>query len=240
MPKTKKKCKICKSIFEFYIRSDKPDRLFCSNKCKFQYQQNHPPKQRTGTYRQCEVCNLQYYVQKYESSRRFCSKQCTDKAKVGTPLGGDKKRHTYSFRCKNCNINVDNQQLSRVKTAKFCSYSCRAVFYAKKGMNESSAEKKFRIMLENNGVSYVTQYVVENKIFDFYIPHTNTLIEIDGIFWHAKDYRCGKKSFEELYFVQQKVVKNDKVKDMIARKIGLNLIRIWEDEVENYNLQSVL
>lgn len=240
MPRIKKKCKVCKSIFEFYKRSDKSDRLFCNNKCKFQYQQTHPPKQRTGSYKQCEVCNSQYYAQKYQNNRKFCSKECSDKSKIDKPLGGDKRKHTYSFKCKNCSVVVNNQQLNRIKTARFCSYSCRAIFYTKKGMKETIPEKNFRVRLESFGVEFITQYVIDNKIFDFYIPKTNTLIEIDGIFWHAKDYKYGNKSFEDLRPVQQKVVINDNVKDLIAKKAGLSLIRIWEDEVENYNLQSVL
>ena len=66
------------------------------------------------------------------------------------------------------------------------------------------------------------------KLYDFYIPSTNTLIEVDGIYWHGKH-----KNLEDLNDTQMKVRKNDEIKNRLANENGYTLIRIWEDEVKD-------
>ena len=66
------------------------------------------------------------------------------------------------------------------------------------------------------------------KLYDFYIPSNNTLIEVDGVYWHGKN-----KKLNELNKTQLKNHKNDKIKTRLAKKHGYNLIRIWEDEGKN-------
>ena len=46
-------------------------------------------------------------------------------------------------------------------------------------------EKEFQKMLKELKVKFETQKIVGNKIFDFYIPHLNLLLEVDGDYWHA-------------------------------------------------------
>ena len=64
--------------------------------------------------------------------------------------------------------------------------------------------------------------------YDFYIPSKNTLIEIDGIYWHGKGIDDAK-----LNETQKRNRLNDNRKTCIAKENGYDLIRIWEDEIED-------
>jgi very-short-patch-repair endonuclease len=73
-----------------------------------------------------------------------------------------------------------------------------------------------------------TQKIVGGKIFDFFLPETNTLVEIDGSYWHGEGL-----SLNEMNGVQKKAVKNDKQKDIIAVGYGYGIFRVWESELAN-------
>jgi very-short-patch-repair endonuclease len=88
-------------------------------------------------------------------------------------------------------------------------------------------EKLFKKILKQLGVEYQTQEIVGGKIYDFYIPSKNILVEVDGDYWHGKD-----TSFEDMKGFQRKAVKNDMMKDVIARGSGYQIERVWEQELE--------
>ena len=98
--------------------------------------------------------------------------------------------------------------------------------------NPTAPEKSFALMMEELGIEYETQKIVGGKIYDFYIPEKNMLIEVDGDFWHAKD-----KSLNEMTMVQKKTFFNDLRKNAIAKNNGYELERVWEGELlEQYEL----
>ena len=83
-------------------------------------------------------------------------------------------------------------------------------------------------LLELIKVKYETQKIVHGKIFDFYIPEKNTLIEVDGSYWHSYGLKV-----EDMSNVQLKIYKNDQKKDVLAKGLGYNLIRVWEHELQD-------
>lgn len=88
----------------------------------------------------------------------------------------------------------------------------------------------FAKLLKEIGVEFETQKIVGGKIFDFYVPKANLIIETDGIFWHGKD-----KKISEMNLIQKRAVKNDKKKDIIAKAHGFKIERVWEDDLnDNY------
>jgi len=65
------------------------------------------------------------------------------------------------------------------------------------------------------------------KVFDFKLEDYPILIETDGDFWHGNpDADTTKKRYHIL-----KAKKNDMMKNWIARRNGLVLLRFWEKEV---------
>lgn len=90
----------------------------------------------------------------------------------------------------------------------------------------------FANLLEEIGVEYETQKIIGGKIFDFYVPEFNTIIEVDGIYWHAK----GKKIIE-MNSMQKRAVNNDRKKDVIAKGNGFKIERVWEDDLNDNYIQ---
>lgn len=79
-------------------------------------------------------------------------------------------------------------------------------------------EKEYRV--------YYTKH--KCKIYDFYLPEYNLLIEADGDFWH-----CNPRFFQEnLTLVQETNKVNDKFKNELAALIKKNIIRFWEYDIK--------
>lgn len=75
-------------------------------------------------------------------------------------------------------------------------------------------EKQICEFFDANNIEYKFQYVLryENHIrmYDWYLPKYNLLVEFDGAFWHRLD----------------KQILNDQLKNHIAKEMGYRLVRI--------------
>lgn len=89
--------------------------------------------------------------------------------------------------------------------------------------------------IKNNGIKFQTPFVLENKIYDLYLPVYNILIEVDGCYWHSKNVPLSEMNSQQL-----RRWKNDRYKDTLARKRGYKLLRVWEDEIEQFNIHKEL
>jgi len=76
---------------------------------------------------------------------------------------------------------------------------------------------------------------VKMKIYDFYLPKINTLIEIDGDYFHANPLIYEGKKLNKMQLRNQR---NDKFKDTLAKGSGYKIERIWEYDLKN-NLEDV-
>ncbi len=113
----------------------------------------------------------------------------------------------------------------------------RKVLWIKKnGFNkQSKLEKYFETLLVSLNINFEPQYPVNGYLYDFYIKDKNTLIEVDGDWFHFNK----KKHNKITSVVQENTINNDKIKNNIAKKEGYNLIRFWEDDINN-NLINVI
>lgn len=101
----------------------------------------------------------------------------------------------------------------------------------------SKLEDRFaKNFLDKLGVVYQTQYKAESigRYYDFYCPASNTLLEIDGDYYHSYGLL-----YEQMSPMQKKNRRVDEQKDKWAREHGINLIRIWEHDI-NKNPSQVL
>ena len=158
-------------------------------------------------------------------------KNCSYRYKNTTGKSPDK----VELLCRNCEKKF-YVNLGRSKSAKYCCYECAVkdnfgLEYGKMTV----PEKKFEQLLINIEEPYQYSYYLGGKLYDFYIPRKHLLVEIDGIYWHAKGL-----SENELDDIQQKCRINDIKKVDIARKMGYNLLRIWEDEIDISNVQKYI
>lgn len=79
-------------------------------------------------------------------------------------------------------------------------------------------------MLKQLDVYYIPQYPMGGRYYDAYLPDQNILFEFDGSFWHPKTENDIKYDF------QKKAIKVDALKNEMAKKKGMRIIRIREDE----------
>ena len=91
-------------------------------------------------------------------------------------------------------------------------------------------ERIFDNLMSEIGVLSESQKVVGKKIFDFYIPSKNMLIEIHGDYWHANPIIYENK---ELNRIQKKNVKNDLFKTSLAITNGYLIETVWEYDLHN-------
>lgn len=91
-------------------------------------------------------------------------------------------------------------------------------------LNFTSLERKYYMMLKELNVYYVPQYPLGGRFYDAFLPDQNILLEFDGSFWHPKAESDVKYDF------QKKAMKVDELKNKIAEKKGIKVIRIREDE----------
>jgi very-short-patch-repair endonuclease len=113
----------------------------------------------------------------------------------------------------------------------------RKVLWIKKnGFNkQSKLEKLFEDLLVDLNIDFEPQYPVNGYLYDFYIKNKNLLIEVDGDWFHFN-----KKIHNKITsIIQENTINNDKIKNHIAKKEGYNLIRFWEDDINN-NLDNVI
>ena len=94
----------------------------------------------------------------------------------------------------------------------------------------TAPEKVFSDMMEELEVECECQKVIGNKIFDFYIPSKNLLIEVDGDYFHGNPLIYENKDLNKM---QVRNIKNDKFKDVLAKGNGYKLERVWENELHN-------
>ena len=206
--------------------------------------------------KKCPKCNKEQFYKNKRSfwnaskSNSIC-KSCKNKGK-NNPFYG--KKHTLqhkdklssiqktkgSFRYKNFGGNPKKiDKICKKCSVKFktvysnknvyCCYKCALKDNFGFGFNKmTKPEIEVEKYLKDSNIKYKYNYELCGKLYDFYIPSINTLIEVDGIYWHGKN-----KNLNDLSETQARNRKNDKIKDRLAVDNGYNLIRIWEDEVKN-------
>lgn len=96
--------------------------------------------------------------------------------------------------------------------------------------SHTSAEQAYADYLDSQGIDYIWQYFVtyEGKTYayDFYLKDSNTLVEVDGDYWH------GGPGTDKHFYLVESVKRNDKRKDEIAHACGYSINRVWESTVK--------
>ena len=93
----------------------------------------------------------------------------------------------------------------------------------------SKLEERFaRDFLDKLGLEYVYQYKMGSigRYADFFIRGHNTIIEVDGDYYHAYGLL-----HEEMSPMQKRNKKVDEKKDRWCSMNGVKMIRIWEHDI---------
>jgi hypothetical protein len=94
----------------------------------------------------------------------------------------------------------------------------------KPSLHFTNLERKYYLMLKELNVFYIPQYPLSGRFFDAFLPDENILLEFDGSFWHPLTEEACKYDF------QKKSMKVDVIKNDMAKKNGIRIIRIREEE----------
>ena len=103
-------------------------------------------------------------------------------------------------------------------------------------VKRSKLEFKFEGLLTGLNLEYTHSFYIPSikKIYDFYLPEYNILIEVDGDFWH-----CNPKNFPNPTCKTQEInLKNDQYKNQWALENGYTLLRFWENDINN-NIKEI-
>jgi very-short-patch-repair endonuclease len=97
---------------------------------------------------------------------------------------------------------------------------------------ESNIENLFRKWLYKEGIKHRSQVRIQNYVVDFKL--NNTIVEINGSYWH-----CDPKLYKKPKYELQKInLIKDKEKRNALLSLGYNIIYIWEHDIERH-LQTV-
>ena len=232
------KCEYCSKEYKilncYYKRSK---HHYCSKECSCKAK-----KQEIKT--KCYFCNKEIILSKsFLKEKNFCNKKCFDKWQ---------SRNKIKLICKTCKKTFyRSPSWINNKKGYYCCLECRnknkewtkksyikanQIQCKKKGLNK--LELKGNEILKKLGLEYICQYLINDKIcVDIYIPKYNLIIQWDGNYWHGKniEYKC-------LDNRQKKRVDLDKSQDAYLKKCGFNILRFWEDEVnerEDYVYENI-
>lgn len=105
----------------------------------------------------------------------------------------------------------------------------------KGNIKKTGIEKKIDNFLKEEKIDYKYSFILNNRQYDFLLKDYNLIIETDGDFWHAnpKFYDDNDINKKKLYEIQKMKIIDDKIKNRIAIDNGYQIIRIWEDDINN-------
>lgn len=121
----------------------------------------------------------------------------------------------------------------------------RAIANLKSYINEDGTRKKTSIelkvekVLDSLGVYYTAEkeffWKGKKRIFDFFVTdglNYSFLIEADGDYYHATEYKEGIVPKSKLTKLQKKNLRNDEFKNSMAQGLGIPLLRFTETEIK--------
>lgn len=222
----------------------KRDEVRCENH-SHSHNKGGPYKKPVHTFTcHLEGCNntftrTQDRVKSNKTKEFFCTKECYYKHPGKFPSGNPRK-NGKKFECGNegCG-NTFYRPGHRVKGNRnlhYCSISCyhqhkRTPDYD--NILRTKPELKFESLLRDWKVYYRIEHRVHwksdrYKFYDFYLPDYNLLVEVDGEYHHGK----GKK-VSEMNELQWDCNRNDRLKNLLSRERGYELVRVWGDEIDS-------
>jgi len=179
----------------------------------------------------------------YESTRlkRVC-KSCAMR-KWQEEKYGKKDIYEFASTCPKCNQTkthkvttplspTQTQTLSNKFSTQLCYPCSNSVHYTlSKTKINTKPEQIFKSILEELKINFIQSFKYKKHNFDFYLPDSDTLVEIDGVYWHGKNL-----GWDELNETQKTSRKNDGKKNQICLENNKKLIRLWEDELTKENI----
>lgn len=235
------KCKFCGKEFtqkkrQFindngYICYENERKTYCSDECykrACQFSYNYQPK------RICACCGKEFIADKYTEDDEIIKRE-------PRLLGLYKKANTCSYECRR---KLRSQRYKQTCLDKYGVTSCAKLDSSKEkskqtcldrygvtcGLltekainanlnNKSQINLKFGELLNNLGLIFESEFVIEHYSYDFYLPGQNTIIELNPTFTHTSIETQAYKGKDKNYHLD---------KTTFANEHGYRCINIWE------------
>ncbi len=254
--RVKTKCLYCSNEFDTL-----PNKLengkskYCSRKCKDTHQKELYLKDGNPVYG-----NKHTNEWKSETSARVKDLWETDEFRSKVSSGQERYFEENGFWCGTDDESLKKRELTflgrygvnniseikeiRTKADETClrkygKTSFELLLLGCKNNKGTSIEVKISKILIESDIKFETQFEINfNKTFrlyDFYLPELNLLIEADGDYWHGNPNK-----FKILNEVQLLNKNNDVFKNNLAKENGYNLIRFWETDIKKKNFKFKL
>lgn len=213
------KCYICGNITK--KRGKGLQETVCSNKCKSEYKKTLVGKKST---RFGAILSEESKSKISEKNKRYYSNP-KNHPFYGKSLSDEHKKKQSMTRIKlGLSDGKNNPMYGKTHTPE----AIRKIFSHRK-MNK--LEKMVADELDKAKIDYHFQYFINDgelcKSYDFKIKDKPLIIEVDGDFWH------GNPSKPNHYDKVNEIRNNDKMKDELAYKHGLKVVRLWETDIKN-------
>lgn len=124
-----------------------------------------------------------------------------------------------------------------VQKTKSTNKSLLKVFYKNKShikpYGTSKLEEDFaKLFLDKLNVKYIYQFEAKDikRFYDFYLPESNLLIEIDGDYYHSNPLIYENKQLNRMQIKNKKI---DEYKNKWALLNCIPIMRIWEYDIRN-------
>lgn len=138
------------------------------------------------------------------------------KAKVRRPRAKTVKK-VVSARAKNAGKSSKSVSMHMVRKAR-----------ANHKRPPTGIELTVKAWLDQAGANYKTEHPIGLTHVDFYLPDTNTVVEVNGCYWHAHD--CQKKG-EKFSSKQARKRSKDGKRYSFLQNCGKHVLLLWECQI---------
>jgi len=226
-------CKNCGEEIKF--RTDRPDRIYCCNKCRMKDLKVQVPCDECGKIIDVLKSQLKYSI------FHFCSKECQNKSKKFAEYRGKQVKNSEKYQKARENQNriyvkgIHNSPSTEFK--KGWQHTKRGKEIIKKRAKSLkqgiSKPEKFLIELikaKNLPFNFVGdgQFIVDTKLPDFiYTKKGNKIIEVFSDYWHREDivkYWHQTEEGTKKYYEER----------------GYNVLVLWEKELKKEKIPNIL
>ena len=213
-------CAFCGKPFQVYPCESRHQ--CCSHECASLLRKGVPniPNSKPKVEKICQHCEKKYLVHPCRAaSSRYCSFKCTGSANVSRGL----KQYNYLRRkrtpypCPTCG-NIRLLRDSEIKSGRFfCGIRCYRLH------RPTSIERIIQDELRQIGIEFVPEHRIGRWCIDIFIPSFNVAIECDGAYWHKRTHDIDR----------------DRRKDIFLGKLGIQVIRLPEEDIRSHLNQCV-
>ena len=117
-------------------------------------------------------------------------------------------------------------------------------FLQKSTSYRSKLEINIETLLVNNSIPFEIQKWIKNRSYDFYFPTTNTILEIQGDYWHGNPLIYDGDLILRFPLKQKVKVcdlwKKDEDKKQLAESYGYKVVYLWETDINNMSEEELV